>query len=82
MELPEKVMDYEKLFCVIVFSKQAIADKRVHIKRCDGYQWEYTDGENIKRVSNRVLQDYKKVVQTECIAVKMKCLWNSNDVYY
>ena len=22
-------------------------DKRVHIKRYDGYYWEYTDGENI-----------------------------------
>ena len=82
MELPEMVMDYEKLFCEIGFSKRAIVDKRVHIKRYDGYHWEYTDGVNTKRVSNRVLHNYKKVVQTKCIAVKMECLWNSNDVYY
>lgn len=82
MELPEKVMDYEKLFCEIGFSKQAIDDKRVHIKYCNGYHWEYTDGENIKRVSNRALQNYEKVVQTKCIALKMECLWNSNDVHY
>ncbi len=82
MELPEMVMDYEKLFCEIGFSKRAIVDKRVHIKRYDGYYWEYTDGENIKRVSNRVVQSYKKVVQTKCIAVKIECLWNSNDVHF
>ena len=38
--------------------------------------------ENIKRVSNRALQNYEKVVQTKCIALKMECLWNSNDVHY
>lgn len=79
--LPEKVTDYEKLYREIGFDENAISEKRVHIKSSNGYIMDYTDGEQIKQVKYDDLQFYEVTVQTECIAVKMECLWNSEDVY-
>lgn len=79
--LPEKVNDYEKLYRELGFDEKAIAEKRVHIKSSNGYIMDYTDGEQIKQVKYDDLQQYEIVVQTECIAIKMECLWNSEDVY-
>lgn len=42
---------------------------------------EYTDGELVKYVKYDELRFYQMIIQTECIAVKMECLWNSEDVY-
>lgn len=39
------------------------------------------DGEQIKQVRYDDLQFYELIVQTECIAIKMECLWNSDEVY-
>ena len=36
----------------------------------------------IKQVKYDDLQFYEVTVQTECIAVKMECLWNSDEVYF
>lgn len=35
----------------------------------------------IKQIRYDDLNFYQKTVQTECMAVKMECLWNSDDVY-
>lgn len=79
--LPEKVTDYEKLYREIGFDDKAISEKRVHIKSSNGYIMEYTDGEQIKQAYYDDLQLYELIVQTECIAVKMECLWDSDEVY-
>ena len=79
--LPEKVTDYEKLYREIGFDDKAISEKRVHIKSSNGYIMDYTDGEQIKQVRYDDLQFYELIVQTECIAIKMECLWNSDEVY-
>ena len=79
--LPEKVTDYEKLYREMGFDENAISEKRVHIKSSNGYIMEYTDGEQIKQVKYDDLQFYEMIVQTECVAIKMECLWNSEDVY-
>lgn len=79
--LPEKVTDYEKLYREMGFDEKAISEKRVHIKSSDGFNLEYTDGELVKYVKYDELRFYQMIIQTECIAVKMECLWNSEDVY-
>lgn len=79
--LPQEVTDYEKLFTEMGFNEKAISQKRVHIKTSDGYTMEYTDGKQIKQIKYDDLNFYQRTIQTECIAVKMECLWNSDDVY-
>ena len=79
--LPEKVTDYGKLYREMGFDEKAISEKRVHIKSSNGYIMDYTDGEQIKQVKYDDLQFYEMIVQTECVAIKMECLWNSEDVY-
>ena len=79
--LPEKVTDYEKLYREMGFDEKAISEKRVHLKSSDGFNMEYIDGDLVKHVKYDELRFYQMIVQTECIAVKMECLWNSEDVY-
>jgi hypothetical protein len=42
---------------------------------------EYTDGEHIISMKYDEYQNYQIIVQTECVAIKMECLWNSEDEY-
>lgn len=79
--LSEKVIDYKSLFRGMGFNEKVIEEQRVHIKTSDGYTVEYTDGVQIKQIPHDDLKFYQKNIQTECIAVKMECLWNSEDVY-
>ena len=75
--LPEKVTDYERLFRAIGFDENAIVKNKIYIKT--GNTMEYTDGEQVKRIRYDDLRSYELTVQTECIAVKMECLWDSED---
>lgn len=79
--LLEKVIDYEKLYRGIGFGEKEIAEKRVYLKSSDGYTMDYTDGKQLISVAYNELQKYQIIVQTECVAIKMECLWNSEDVY-
>lgn len=79
--LPQEVTDYEELFMKMGFNEKAISEKQVHIKTSDGYTMEYTDGEQGKQIKYDDLNFYQRIIQTECMAVKMECLWNSDDVY-
>ena len=79
--LPEKNTDYDKLYRDLGFDEKAIIEKRVHINSSDGYNMEYTDGEHIMSMKYDGLQNYQIIIQTECVAVKMECLWNSEDKY-
>ena len=79
--LAEKVVDYEKLFREIGFDEKAIVEKKIHIKTSDGYTMEYADGEQTKQIRLNDLHLYEMNVEAECIAVKMECLWDSDEVY-
>ena len=79
--LPEKATDYENLYRSMGFGEKEIAEKRVYLKSSDGYTMDYTDGMQLIRVAYNELKKYRIVVQTECVAIKMECLWNSEDVY-
>ena len=79
--LPEKATDYENLYRSMGFGEKEIAEKRVYLKSSDGYTMDYTDGMQLIRVAYNELKKYQIIVQTECVAIKMECLWNSEDVY-
>ena len=79
--LPQEVTDYEELFREMGFNEKTVSEKQVHIKSSDGYTMEYTDGEQVKQIKFDDLNFYQRIIQTECMAVKMECLWNSDDVY-
>lgn len=79
MTLPEKVTDYNALYKGLGFDEKAIAENKIYMSSGNGYTFEYTDGKQIKRIEYEELQRYKVVVETECIAIKMECLWDSEE---
>jgi hypothetical protein len=77
--LPEKTMDYEKMYRGLGFDEKAIPEKRVHLKSGNGYTVSYTDGNQIISTNYDDLQCYQITVPRECVAIKMEYLWNSED---
>ncbi len=65
--LPEKVTDYEKLYREMGFDKNAISEKRVHIKSSNGYIMDYTDGEQIKQVKWRLSANMETISRQDVI---------------
>lgn len=77
--LPDKVTDYDALYRGLGFDEKAINEKRIYMSSGNGYTFEYTDGKQIKSIDYEELQHYQNIVQTECIAIKMECIWDSED---
>ena len=81
MVLPELVTDYEKLYADLGFDDEAIKNKDVHIVKSNNRNMDISDGINTDQINKSMLEDYKVAVQTNCIAIKMKTLWNSGENY-
>ena len=81
MVLPELVTDYEKLYADLGFDDEAIKNKDVHIVKSNNRNIDISDGINTEQINKSMLEDYKVAVQTNCIAIKMKTLWNSGENY-
>lgn len=81
MVLPELVTDYEKLYADLGFDDEAIKNKDVHIVKSNNRNMDISDGINTEQINKSMLEDYKVAVQTNCIAIKMKTLWNSGENY-
>lgn len=79
--LPEMVTDYEKLYTDLGFDDEAIKNKDVHIVKSNNRNMDISDGINTEQINKSMLEDYKVAVQTNCIAIKMKTLWNSGENY-
>lgn len=79
--LPEMVTDYEKLYTDLGFDDEAIKNKDVHIVKSNNSNMDISDGINTEQINKSMLEDYKVAVQTNCIAIKMKTLWNSGENY-
>ena len=77
--LPEITKDYEKMYRGLGFGENPISEKRVHLKSSDGYTVSYTDGNQMISTNYDDLQCYQITVPRECVAIKMECLWNSED---
>lgn len=81
MVLPELVTDYEALYADLGFDNEAIKNKAVHIVKFNNRNMDISDGVNTEQINMSMLKDYKVEVQTSCIAIKMKTLWNSGENY-
>lgn len=81
MVLPELVTDYEKLYADLGFDDEAIKNKDVHFVKSNNRNMDISDGINTEQINKSMLEDYKVAVQTNCIAIKMKTLWNSGENY-
>lgn len=79
--LPEMVTDYEKLYTDLGFDDEAIKNKDVHIVKSNNRNMDISDGINTEQINKSMLEDYKVAVQTNCVAIKMKTLWNSGENY-
>ena len=75
--LPEMVTDYEKLYTDLGFDDEAIKN----IVKSNNRNMDISDGINTEQINKSMLEDYKVAVQTNCIAIKMKTLWNSGENY-
>lgn len=63
------------------FDDEAIKNKDVHIVKSNNRNMDISDGINTEQINKSMLEDYKVAVQTNCIAIKMKTLWNSGENY-
>lgn len=77
--LPEIVTDYQRMFVDMGFSEKSIKNDKIHICYSNGWDYDYSDGCEKKRISCTKLKNYDIQIQTECFAIKIKELWNSDD---
>lgn len=81
MVLPELETDYEKLYADLSFDADVIRNKSVRVIRSNARYMDISDGVDTKQIKRTILKEYEVKVQTSCIAIKMKTLWNSGENY-
>lgn len=81
MVLPELETDYEKLYADLGFDNEAIKNKSVRVIRSNARNMDISDGVDTRQIKRTMLKEYEVKVQTSCIAIKMKTLWNSVENY-
>ena len=81
MVLPKLEVDYEKLYEDLGFDTKEKNNKSVRVIRSNARFMDISDGVNTKHIKRIILKDYEIMVQTSCIAIKMKTLWNSGENY-
>ena len=79
--LPELEVDYEKLYEDLGFDADVIKNKSVRVIRSNARYMDISDGVDAKQIKRTMLKEYEVKVQTSCIAIKMKTLWNSGENY-
>ena len=79
MELPELITDYDRFYADLGFSKEAIQNKDVRSIKSNARYMTVSDGTNTKEIETNRLKKYKVSIQTQCIILKIKTLWNSSE---
>lgn len=79
--LLELEVDYEKLYEDLGFDADVIKNKSVRVIRSNARYMDISDGVDAKQMKRTMLKEYEVKVQTSCIAIKMKTLWNSGENY-
>lgn len=79
MELPEFITDYDSFYADLGFSKEAIQNKDVRSIKSNARYMTVSDGTNTKEIETNRLKKYKVSIQTQCIILKIKTLWNSSE---
>ena len=79
MELPEYITDYDGFFEDLGFSKEAVRNGDVRIIKSNSRYITISYGDKSKEIEKGRLEKYKVMVQTKCVVLKIKALWNSSE---
>ena len=79
MELPECITDYDSFFEDLGFPKEAVRNGDVRIIKSNSRYITISYGDKTKEIEKSRLEKYKVTVQTKCVVLKSKALWNSSE---
>ena len=79
MELSEYVTDYDGFFEDLGFPKEAVRNGDVRIIKSNSRYITISYGNKSKEIEKGRLEKYKVMVQTKCVVLKIKALWNSSE---
>ncbi len=79
LELPECITDYNSFYEDLGFSKEEVRDKAVRIIKSNSRYITISYGDKSKEIERGRLEKYKVIVQTKCVVLKVKSLWNSSE---
>ena len=79
MELPECITDYDSFFEDLGFTKQAVRNEDVRIIKSNSRYITISYDDKSKEIEKSRLEKYKVMVQTKCVVLKIKALWNSSE---
>ena len=79
MELPECITDYDSFFEDLGFPKEAVRNGDVRIIKSNSRYITISYGDKSKEIEKSRLEKYKAMVQTKCVVLKIKALWNSSE---
>lgn len=79
MELPEYITDYDIFFEDLGFTKEAVRNGDVRIIKSNSRYITISYDDKSKEIEKSRLEKYKVMVQTKCVVLKIKALWNSSE---
>ena len=79
MELPECITDYDSFFEDLGFTKEAVRNGDVRIIKSNSRYITISYGDKSNEIEKGRLEKYKVMVQTKCVVLKIKALWNSSE---
>ena len=79
MELPECITDYDSFFEDLEFPKEVVRNGDVRIIKSNSRYITISYGDKSKEIEKSRLEKYKVMVQTKCVVLKIKALWNSSE---
>ena len=79
MELQECITDYDSFFEDLGFPKEAVSNGDVRIIKSNSRYITISYGDKTKEIEKSRLEKYKVTVQTKCVVLKIKALWNSSE---
>ena len=79
MELPECITDYDSFFEDLGFPKEAVRNGDVRIIKSNSRYITISYGDKSKEIEKGRLEKYKVTIQTKCVVLKIKALWNSSE---
>ena len=79
MELPECITDYDSFFEDLGFPKEAVRNGDVRIIKSNSRYITISYDDKSKEIEKSRLEKYKVMVQTKCVVLKIKALWNSSE---
>ena len=79
MELPECITDYDSFFEDLGFTKEAVRNGDVRIIKSNSRYITISYGDKSNEIEKGRLEKYKVMVQTKCVVLKIKALWNNSE---